>query len=115
MGWAGIQFNPANIITLPLVIGIGIAFGVYVVDRHDEEGRVSLAGSSTGKALLLSALTTIIGFASMTLGEYRGLISLGLVMSIGVALCFLSAALILPQILVLLDQRKTQSCEAAAS
>jgi hopanoid biosynthesis associated RND transporter like protein HpnN len=115
MGWAGIQFNPANIITLPLVIGIGIAFGVYVVDRHDEEGRVALAGSSTGKALLLSALTTITGFASMTLGEYRGLISLGLVMSIGVALCFLSAALILPQILVLLDQRKAKNCEAAAS
>jgi len=106
MGWLGIAFNPANIITLPLVIGIGIAFGVYVVDRHDEAGRVALAGSSTGKALLLSALTTIIGFASMTIGEYRGLVSLGLVMSIGVALCFLSAALILPQVLVLLDRRK---------
>lgn len=105
MGWLGIAFNPANIITLPLVIGIGIAFGVYVVDRHDEEGRVALASSSTGKALLLSALTTIIGFASMTLGEYRGLVSLGLVMSIGVALCFLSAALVLPQVLVLLDRR----------
>jgi hopanoid biosynthesis associated RND transporter like protein HpnN len=108
MGWTGIQFNPANIITLPLVIGIGIAFGVYVVDRHDEEGRVALAGSSTGKSILLSALTTIIGFASMTLGEYRGLVSLGLVMSIGVGFCFLSAALILPQVLVLLDARKAR-------
>lgn len=105
MGWTGIQFNPANIITLPLVIGIGIAFGVYVVDRHDEEGRVALCGSSTGKAVLLSALTTVIGFASMMIGEYRGLVSLGLVMSIGVTLCFLAAVLILPQVLTWLDRR----------
>lgn len=108
MGWIGLAFNPANIITLPLVIGIGIAFGVYIVDRHDEEGRVALAGSSTGKAVLLSALTTITGFASMTLGEYRGLVSLGTIMALGVALCFLTATLVLPQILTLIDQAKNK-------
>jgi len=106
MGWCDIPFNPANIITLPLVIGIGIAFGVYVVDRHDEEGRVALSSSSTGKAVLLSAGTTVIGFASMMTGEYRGLVSLGLVMTIGVTLCFLCSILILPQILTLMDRHK---------
>lgn len=106
MGWTGLAFNPANIITLPLVIGIGIAFGVYIVDRHDEEGRVMLAGSSTGKAVLLSALTTIIGFSSMTLGEYRGLVSLGKVMALGVFCCFLTATLVLPQILTLMDRAR---------
>jgi uncharacterized protein len=112
MGWCDIPFNPANIITLPLIIGIGVAFGVYVVDRHDEEGKVALSSSSTGKALFLSAATTIIGFASMMTGDYRGLVSLGLVMTLGVTLCFLSSALILPQILTLMDRRKAAKAKS---
>jgi hopanoid biosynthesis associated RND transporter like protein HpnN len=106
MGWTGLPFNPANIITLPLIIGIGVAFGVYVVDRHREEGRVAVFTSSTGKAVVLSAATTVIGFGSMMLGEYRGLVSLGLLMSIGISFCFLASVLVLPQILVLADRRK---------
>ncbi|MEM6820759.1 MAG: MMPL family transporter [Verrucomicrobiota bacterium] len=99
MVWSGIEFNPANIITLPLVIGIGVAFGVYVVDRHREEGQVNLFASSTGKAILLSAMTTIIGFSSMMTGDYVGLQSLGLVMTLGIFFCFISSGLILPQFL----------------
>ncbi len=99
MGWFQIAFNPANIITLPLVIGIGVAFGVYVVDRHREEGQVRLFGSSTGKAIMLSAATTITGFASMMTGQHLGLVSLGLVMTLGISCCFLAAVFVLPQIL----------------
>lgn len=106
MAWFNIDFNPANIITLPLVIGIGVAFGVYVVDRHREDGGVKLFSSSTGKAILLSAMTTIIGFSSMMTGDYVGLRSLGLVMTIGIFFCFLSSSLVLPQFLVLLDSRR---------
>ncbi|MEM6600180.1 MAG: MMPL family transporter [Verrucomicrobiota bacterium] len=106
MAWFHIDFNPANIITLPLVIGIGVAFGVYVVDRHREDGAVKLFSSSTGKAILLSAMTTIIGFSSMMTGDYVGLRSLGLVMTIGIFFCFLSSSLVLPQLLVLLDRRR---------
>ncbi len=106
MAWCHIDFNPANIITLPLVIGIGVAFGVYVVDRHREDGEVKLFSSSTGKAILLSALTTIIGFSSMMTGDYVGLRSLGLVMTIGIFFCFLSSSLVLPQFLALMDGRK---------
>ncbi|MEM6884411.1 MAG: MMPL family transporter [Verrucomicrobiota bacterium] len=106
MAWFKIDFNPANIITLPLVIGIGVAFGVYVVDRHREDGAVKLFSSSTGKAILLSAMTTIIGFSSMMTGDYVGLRSLGLVMTIGIFFCFLSSSLVLPQLLVLLDGRR---------
>jgi len=108
MAWFKIDFNPANIITLPLVIGIGVAFGVYVVDRHREDGAVKLFSSSTGKAILLSAMTTIIGFSSMMTGDYVGLRSLGLVMTIGIFFCFLSSSLVLPQFLVLLDRRKSR-------
>lgn len=108
MGLFGISFNPANIIALPLVIGIGVAYGVYVVDRYDEDGKFGLFAGSTGKAILLSALTTIYGFASMLTGQHPGLVSLGLVMSMSVLLCFISSAIVLPQILVLMDQRKSK-------
>jgi hopanoid biosynthesis associated RND transporter like protein HpnN len=109
MALFNIAFNPANIIALPLVIGIGVAYGVYVIDRHDEDGKFGLFAGSTGKAILLSALTTIYGFASMLTGQHPGLVSLGLVMSMSVFLCFISSAVVLPQILVLLDERKTKS------
>ncbi len=109
MGWFQIAFNPANIITIPLVIGIGVAFGVYVVDRHREEGEVRLFGSSTGKAIMLSAATTITGFASMMTGQHVGLVSLGLVMTIGIVCCFLAAVFVLPQILSWHDSSRART------
>jgi hopanoid biosynthesis associated RND transporter like protein HpnN len=104
MGFLKIQLNPANIVTLPMILGIGVAFGVYVVARYREEGRVRIFESSTGKAVVLSALTTLFGFGSMLFGEYRGLISLGLVMSLGVVCTLISAVVLLPQILCLMDR-----------
>jgi hopanoid biosynthesis associated RND transporter like protein HpnN len=101
MGLCGLPFNPANIITLPLVIGIGVAYGIYVVDRYREEGRCALFSGSTGKAILMSAITTIIGFGAMTVGDYQGLVSLGTVMSLGVFCCFTASTLMLSQIFAL--------------
>ncbi|VVM07237.1 partial Siderophore exporter MmpL5, partial [Methylacidimicrobium cyclopophantes] len=68
-----IPFNPANIITLPLAIGAGVAYGIYTVDRFCESGRAELFSSSTGKAILLSGLTAVIGFGSLMISSYRGL------------------------------------------
>lgn len=106
MGWTGHPFNPANVITLPLVIGIGIAYGVYTIDRFREDRAVNLFNNSTGKAIILSALTTIIGFGSMMISAYRGLFSLGLIMTIGVTMCLLTCMLVLPQMLSLSLKRK---------
>jgi predicted RND superfamily exporter protein len=106
MGLFHLPFNPANIITLPLVIGIGVAYGIYVVDRYKEEKRCVLFSGSTGKAILMSALTTIIGFGSMTIGDYRGLVSLGTVMSLGVFCCFAASTLVLLQIFELWSRFK---------
>jgi predicted RND superfamily exporter protein len=104
LGLFEIQLNPANIVTLPMILGIGLAFGVYVVARYREEGRVRIFESSTGKAVVLSALTTLFGFGSMLLGEYRGLVSLGKVMSLGILCCLVAALVVLPQILALRDR-----------
>jgi len=101
-----LPFNPANIVTLPLIIGLGMSFGVYIVDRYDEDGKVSIFLSSTGKAMFLTGVTTIISFACMIPGEYRGLSSLGLVMTIAMSFCLLTGLIVLPQILIVLERMK---------
>ena len=99
MGAIGWRFNPANVITLPLVIGIGVAYGVYTVDRFREDPRLRLFSSSTGKAIVLSALTAMIGFGSMMISSHRGMRSLGLLMFTGVGMCLVTSIVVLPQIL----------------
>ncbi len=94
-----LQFNPANIITLPLVIGIGVAYGIYGVDRFRENPHQSLFETSTAKSVWLSALTTIIGFASLMQSTYRGISSLGLLMSLGVTFCVMTGLYVLPSLL----------------
>ena len=99
MGLFRYQFNPANVITLPLVIGIGVAYGVYTVDRWREDKKLLLFSGSTGKAIVLSALTAMIGFGSMMISRYPGLAGLGLLMFLGVGLCLLTSIVVLPQLL----------------
>lgn len=108
VGWMrlhALPFNPANIIALPLMVGIGIAFGVYLVDRYRETGTAGSFGNSTGRAILLSALTTMIGFGSLIPAQHRGIASLGALMTGAVGLCLLSALVVLPPILEIFRRR----------
>lgn len=49
MGWMGVQFNPANIMTLPLVVGVGVTNGIHILNRFAEERNPSILARSTGK------------------------------------------------------------------
>jgi hopanoid biosynthesis associated RND transporter like protein HpnN len=105
MVWLGIDFNPANIITLPLIIGIDVAFGVYIIDRYREDGKFRIFSGSTGKAIIMSSLTSLFGFSSLLVSQFRGMYSIGQLMSLGIAIGLVTAIFILPQILVLLNPR----------
>jgi len=106
MGCFDIPFNPANIMTLPLVIGIGVTNGIHILNRFAEERSPSILAKSTGKAVLVSGLTTIAGFGSLVLAKHRGIESLGLVMSIGVATCMLAGLTFLPAVLTLMTRNR---------
>jgi uncharacterized protein len=113
MGWLGIPFNPANIMTLPLVVGIGVTNGIHILNRFAEEQNPSILAKSTGKAVIVSAMTTIAGFGSLILADHEGIKSLGWVMSLGVGACMVASLTFLPAILILLSKagwkiRKTQ-------
>lgn len=94
-----INFNPANIMVLPLLVGIGVAYGIYVVQRYRESGEATFYSKSTGRAVVLSALTTTVAFASLIIGAHRGIRSLGLVVTIGVIACLVAALVLLPALL----------------
>jgi hopanoid biosynthesis associated RND transporter like protein HpnN len=99
MGLIGIPFNPANIMTLPLVIGIGVTNGIHILNRVAEEHNASILSKSTGKAVLVSGLTALAGFGSLTLGKHQGIQSLGLVMAMGIATCMVAGLTFLPAFL----------------
>ncbi len=102
MGWMGIPFNPANIMTLPLVVGIGVTNGIHILNRFAEEKNPSILARSTGLAVLVSGLTTIAGFGSLILAKHQGIKSLGYVMAVGTATCMIAALTFLPAVLQLL-------------
>jgi len=102
LGAFNVPLNPANIMTLPLVIGIGVTNGIHILNRFAEEQTPSILARSTGKAVLVSGLTAIAGFGSLILGQHRGIRSLGLVMSVGLATCMIAGLTIVPALLSLL-------------
>jgi len=102
MGATHIRFNPANIMTLPLVIGIGVTNGIHILNRFAEELHAGILAKSTGKAVLVSGLTAITGFGSLILAKHQGIQSLGLVMSIGIAACMVAGLTFLPALLNML-------------
>lgn len=104
MGVFNIEFNLANIMTLPLVIGIGVTNGIQILNRYTEEHTPGILSRSTGKAVLVSGLTAISGFGSLILAQHRGIHSLGQVMALGIALCMLAALAALPALLNLIGR-----------
>jgi len=97
----GMMFNFLNVMGIPMIVGIGIDDGVHLLHRYKYEGlnKTPVVLKSTGKAILLTSLTTMAGFGSLLIATYRGFASLGMLLAIGVASCFLTTVLFLPSII----------------
>jgi len=104
----GLQLTVLNVIGVPLILGIGIDDGVHLLHRYRVEGagRVGTVFTSTGKAVLLTSLTTMLAFGSLVFATYRGLGSMGIALFIGVGTCFLTSVLLLPALLGWMEPRK---------
>ena len=87
-----------NIMILPLIMGIGIDDGIHVMHRYIIEKDIMTVFRSTGKAILLTTLTTMLAFGSLYFSTYRGLASLGISLFIGSVCCFLATLFIVPLI-----------------
>ena len=94
------DFNFFNLIVLPMIIGIGIDDGVHLTNtfRRAHHSDMLNAMSQTGRAVVLTSLTTLVGFGSLSLSHYPGLRSMGYVAIIGISACLLASLIVLPAI-----------------
>ena len=93
-----IPFNFANVIVLPLLFGLSVDFGVHLVMRG-RDGTKQNARSTTPRAITLSALTTIGSFGSIMLSGHPGTASMGLLLTISIALSLTAILILLPALM----------------
>jgi predicted RND superfamily exporter protein len=106
----GLEFNFINLIVLPMVVGIGIDDGVHFTNTYlqaDKEDPFQQM-YHTGRAVVLTSLTTLIGFGSISLSHYPGLRSMGYVAVIGITACMLASLIIMPAVFTILGQDRMQ-------
>jgi hopanoid biosynthesis associated RND transporter like protein HpnN len=91
-------FNFANIIALPLLLGMGVDSGIHVLQRHLSESCSDheLLQSSTARGVVFSSITTLCSFTSLAFTSHKGTASMGLLLTIGISLTLLCALVVLP-------------------
>jgi hopanoid biosynthesis associated RND transporter like protein HpnN len=98
--YLGIPFNFANVIAIPLIFGLGVDSAIHLVLRAKEEHSANeVVSSSTPQAVLLSSLTTIGAFASLSLSPHLGVASMGILLTIGISWSLVCTLLVLPALL----------------
>ena len=96
----GRPFNFANVIVLPMLIGMGVDNGVHLVHRHrTHEEEVDVLGTSTARAVFYAALTTVMAFGSLAFASHKGMAATGQLLTIGVALTLVCYVVALPAVL----------------
>lgn len=106
----GMKLNFYNMIALPTIIGMGIDNGVHLYHRYKSEGRGSLPRvlRSTGGAMFASMLTTMVGFFGLMMATHPGLNSIGLLAVIGIGACFVTAVVLLPALLQVIEDQQSR-------
>jgi hopanoid biosynthesis associated RND transporter like protein HpnN len=106
----GLTLNMANILVVPLIIGLGVDTGIHVVHRTLHAPDVTkVMHSSTARAVLISALTTIGTFFSLSFSPHKGAASVGLLLTIAISLLVVVTFLLLPALLKLFYRPAQQS------
>jgi predicted RND superfamily exporter protein len=97
----GVKVSFANFIAFPITFGIGVDYAVNVIARYAQDGDddPGPAMLSTGGAVGLCSMTTIIGYSSLLLAKNRALYSFGLVAVLGEIACLVTAIIVLPALL----------------
>ena len=104
--------NFMNIFVTTMIIGIGVDYGIHMVHRYRELSDASDAELEdglveTGKAIVLAALSTTVGFGSLSFSHYPGLQSMGKVAILGALCTALVAITVLPAYLGMSRRRRS--------
>ena len=109
MAMLGLQFNFMNIFVGLMIIGCGTDYAVYILHRYREDpSAFARTAPETGKAVVMAALTTIVGYGSFALSHYPGLRSIGYASFFGILFSGLGAITLLPAILTWWNGRQVK-------
>lgn len=115
MSWMNMPLSPANMIVLPLLLGLGVDNGVHMLHDFRRQTGPYRLNSSIAMAMLLCSLTTMAGFGSLMIAEHRGLQSFGRVMTIGVGCCMFTSLIMLPAFLIWITRNRPAAESAPSS
>jgi uncharacterized protein len=108
MGLLDIPLNPANMIALPLMLGMGVDNGINIIhDFHSQRGKYRMS-PSTAVAVILNTLTTMVGFAVLMVADHRGLQSMGRILTIGMSCCLITSLIMLPPFLAWITRNRRE-------
>ena len=103
IGLTDYEVTMTVIIVGPIVLALGVSYGLHITNRYAESKgspreKMAEALSSTGRAVLLSALTTIIGFISLTLVPMKPIATIGWALSGGIVVVYIMTMLMVPNL-----------------
>jgi uncharacterized protein len=93
-----LPLNFANIVALPLLLGVGVAFKIYYIMAW-RAGKTGLLQSTLTRAVIFSAMTNAVAFGSMWASNYPGMSSMGKMMALAL-LCTMAAAVLFQPVLM---------------
>ena len=109
IGWFQIEATPTIIALGPILMALGVAYGLHLSNRFtEEEGenaqiKMMKALSTTGRAIALSAMTTMIGFGSLMYTNLGPVFTVGLSLTLGIIICLLCTFIMSPALAVLTE------------
>ena len=111
IGWTNYEVTMTVIIVGPILLALGVSYGLHITNRYaeeegtkDEKMRASL--TSTGKAVFLSAVTTVIGFISLVFTPMAPIQTVGIALSAGIVIVYFLTMFMVPNLTLILDLRK---------
>ena len=113
----GLKVNMLNFVALPITFGIGVDYPVNVYRRYEEEGPLEMGRAlwTTGGAVALCSLTTIIGYSSLLFADTRALNTFGLAAVVGEITTLAAALFWMPALVHIIDRKRFAAAEAEAA
>tara|TARA_B100001540_G_scaffold268124_1_gene250026 strand:+ start:5444 stop:8404 length:2961 start_codon:yes stop_codon:yes gene_type:complete len=111
IGFTNYEVTMTVIIVGPIVLALGVSYGLHITNRYAEASgtpreKMEIALSSTGRAVMLSAITTIIGFYSLTFTPMAPIKTVGYTLAGGIVVVYIMTMLMVPNLTMMLDLKK---------
>jgi predicted RND superfamily exporter protein len=106
--FAGVKLTFLNFAALPITFGIGVDYSVNIAQRHHADGGRDILSvlRTSGGAVVLCSLTTLLGYVALLGSHNLGIRSLGAIAAMGEVSCLLAAVLVLPALYLVIERQR---------